>query len=318
MKFIDSNLVITTYGGTHEDKVGAKVCGFPAGFEVDFDDVQAMLERRRPGSTEFSTKRNEPDLPHVISGIENNRTTGGTIDVFFDNVDVKNAEGDTDYIPRPGHGDFTYYMNTGVFKKGATSARSTVGIVFAGALCKQFLAERGIFVSAKMVSPSESEIKAVLSEGDSIGGIASCSILGLSAGFGNPDSDKLESRIASCIFNIPGVRGLEFGLGFEMANLKGSEANDAFILDNGRVRTATNNCGGILGGMATGSPVEFAVAFKPTPSIRKEQKTVNLKTMEECVLKNGNRFDPCIAMRGAVVVEAAAAIAITDIILESL
>lgn len=313
MIFINSKLKISTFGGTHDKEVGALIDGFPIDFEVDMDEVQDMLDRRKPGTSELTSQRKEDDIPNITSGIANGRTTGDMIRVVFENKVVKKEE--PDFLPRPGHGDFTYYFNTGEFNKGATSARSTVGIVFAGALCKQFLAGKGIFVNAKRIFPSDEEILAAKKEGDSIGGIVSCSILGLPVGFGSPYAEKLESKIASAIFNIPAVKGLEFGLGFELAKMKGSEANDQFTTDNYKIRTATNNCGGVLGGMATGSSLDFNVAFKPTPSIEIKQQTVNVKSGEKAEISIKSQNDPCIAVRGAVVVEAAAAIALTDIVL---
>ena len=316
MIFINDNLKIATFGNTHDKEVGVMIEGFPIDFEIDFDRVNEMLERRRPGFSDLSSQRKEEDIPKISSGIENGKTTGDLIRVCFDNQDVKDKD-DKDYVPRPGHGDFTYFKNTGSFLKGATSARSTVGIVFAGAICKQYLAEKGIFINAKLLYPSEEEIRKVATEGDSLGGLVECTILGLPAGFGNPYGSKLESQISSCVFNIPGIKALEFGKGFESLKYKGSELNDPFIVDNGSVRTETNNCGGVLGGMATGSPVVFRAVFKPTPSVAKPQNTVNLMTLEPVVLKTESRNDPCIALRGAVVLEAAAAIAITNICLSS-
>ena len=316
MTFINSNLKISTFGGTHEKEIGVMISGFPADFEIDMDSVQDMLDRRRPGQSELTTKRNEDDIPLICSGIEGDKTTGDVIKVSFENKDIKNADDDKDFVPRPGHGDFTYYCSSGEFNKGATSARSTVGIVFAGAMCKQFLAEHGIFVNAKLVYPDKEIIKKAAAEGDSVGGIVEGNIIGLAAGFGDLSAGKIESRIAACIFNIQGVKGLEFGLGFEAAELRGSEMNDPFVVgEDGKVRTATNNCGGLLGGLATGSPVTFNVAFKPTPTIAKEQQSVNLKTLQPVSVESKKRSDPCIALRGSVVVEAAAAIAAADIIL---
>lgn len=317
MIFINDKIKIATFGSTHDKEVGVMIDGFPIDFNVDMDDVESMLKRRRPGSSEMVSQRKEEDQPIITSGIVNGRTTGDTIRVVFKNKDVKNSEEDKDYIPRPGHGDFTYFKNTGKFLKGATSARTTVGLVFAGSLAKQYLAERGIFVNARLISPSEEEIKEAMKDGDSVGGLVECNILGLSAGFGNPYGAKLESVISSCVFNIPGIKGLEFGCGFESLKYRGSDLNDAFVVNDGVVRTETNNCGGLLGGMATGSPVVFRVVFKPTPTIKKEQRTVNLMTLEPVTLVSESRNDPCIAIRGAAVVEAAAAIAILDICINS-
>lgn len=317
MIFINDKIKIATFGSTHDKEVGVMIDGFPIDFNVDMDDVETMLKRRRPGSSEMVSQRKEEDHPIITSGIVNGRTTGDTIRVVFENKDVKNSEEDKDYIPRPGHGDFTYFKNTGKFLKGATSARTTVGLVFAGSLAKQYLAERGIFVNARLIAPSEEEIKEAMKDGDSVGGLVECNILGLSAGFGNPYGAKLESVISSCVFNIPGIKGLEFGCGFESLKYRGSDLNDAFVVNDGVVRTETNNCGGLLGGMATGSPVVFRVVFKPTPTIKKEQRTVNLMTLEPVTLVSESRNDPCIAIRGAAVVEAAAAIAILDICINS-
>lgn len=323
MIFINRNLKLNTFGGTHDKSVGGLLMGFPAGFKIDMSDITDMLERRRPGSSDITSARNEADIPIIESGMmaaseapDEYITTGDPIKISFENSDVKDTSSDEDYIPRPGHGDFTYYKNTGKFIKGASSARSTAPVVFAGALCKSYLASKGIFVSARRISPSDEQIKAVMKEGDSIGGIVECTVLGLPAGFGNPFAEKIESSIAACVFNIPGIKGLEFGLGFELADMKGSEANDPFVIDQqGNIRTESNNCGGVLGGMASGNPLVFRAVFKPTPTISKEQRTVNLKSGEAVILKSESRNDPCIAVRGSVVVEAAAAIALADICL---
>ena len=317
MIFINNNLKINTFGFTHGPFVGVEIIGFPKDIEIDLDEICEMLSRRRGGASGLVTERAESDIPQIESGIAGGRTTGCPIRVSFKNEDIKNAESGDDFIPRPGHGDFTYYFNTGEFVKGATSARKTVGIVFAGALCKQYLRDRGVFINAKKIAPSDAEILAAKSDGDSAGGAAECNIMGLWAGFGNPDKEKLESTIASCVFNIPGVRALEFGEGFNSAKMRGSEFNDPIGLGKGGTPCVLgNNCGGILGGLATGGLINFKVYFKPTPTIKKPQQSVNLKTGEIVTLISENRSDPCIAIRGAVVAESAACIAIMDRMLD--
>ncbi len=318
MIFINDFLKIKCFGGTHEKEVGAEIEGFPAGLELDMDDILEQLERRRPSSCALVSQRKEDDLPIITSGIKNGVTSGEIIRVSFENRDLKDAAFDSDFIPRPGHGDYSHYKNSGRFIKGASSARSTVAVVFAGALCRQLLSEKGIFISSCLLYPDEKRIEEAMLDGDSVGALVSARVHGLYAGFGNPEEGRLESVISSCIFNIPGVKALEFGMGIEAAFMKGSEFNDAFVTDGkGGATIATNRCGGLLGGLACGTPLELKVSFKPTPSIHKEQQSVDLKSGESVKLKLNGRYDPCIGLRGRVVLEAAIAIALSDVILSN-
>ena len=258
-------------------------------------------------------------------------------------------------LPRPAHSDFAAYMKHNGFNDlrggGNFSGRMTAPLCFAGAVCTQILESKGIHIGAhiasiglidderfdpvntekehldsiktkalpvisdekgKMMASSVSDARA---DGDSLGGTVECIVIGLPAGIGDPIFDGMENKISAAVFGIPAVKGIEFGSGFEGSKLKGSENNDAFYSDNGKIKTETNNHGGILGGITSGMPVIFRCAFKPTPSIAKEQKTVNLATGENETLSVGGRHDPCIVQRAVPCVEAAAAIAIADFII---
>lgn len=318
MIFIDDILKIKTFGGAHEKESGVVISGFPSGIDIDRAAVQAMLDRRRPGTGRLVSQRQEDDIPVITGGIKDCRTTGKAIRAVFENKDLKDAEGDDDFIPRPGHGDYTHYMNTGSFVKGASSARYTVGVVFAGALCSILLETKGIRISSELLFPSEEQIDRIRIEGDSIGGLVSVRVQGLKTGFGAPEGGKLESIISACIFNIPGVRALSFGTGSKAAFMKGSEFNDAFGKDkDGKIITLSNRSGGVAGGLATGADLELEVSFRPTPTIHKEQQSVDLKSGELVSFRSDKRYDPCIALRGRVALEAAVAVALADVILKN-
>jgi chorismate synthase len=249
--------------------------------------------------------------------------------------------------PRPGHADYTAeikYRGYQDFSGGGNfSGRLTAPLCVAGGILKQALQMRGVTVDARIkaiagiadnspfaASVSEKEFPVVddmigaqmreaiakaRAEGDSVGGVIECVVRGLPAGIGEPMFDGLENQIARMVFAVPAVKGIEFGAGFAAAGLRGSENNDAFCVQDGRIETVTNNAGGILGGISTGMPVVFRAAIKPTPSIAKEQQSVNLNSMEPSALRIEGRHDPCIVPRAVPVIEAAAAIAITDLIL---
>ena len=325
MNYYENNLKIELFGESHGSEVGVTVYGLPQGFVPDMDYVQDMLDRRKAGAF-GTTARVEEDRPQIESGLSESGAVCGPVRAVFPN---RNTDS-TPYrapIPRPGHGDYPYFAKTGRFVPGgATSARKTVGLVFAGALCKQYLAERGVYISAQLkkignIDASDKEsvkkyLSRLMAEGDSCGGVIECTIHGLPAGFGPVNESKLEARIASCVFGLPAVKGLEFGAGFAAARMQGSENNDPFYPDGDKLRTRTNNAGGVLGGMASGMPVVFSAAFKPTPSIAKEQDSVNVETWEAVKLKLSGRHDTCVALRAPVIVESAAAIAIADTFLE--
>lgn len=346
------NLKLSILGTSHGPSVGMTLEGIPAGLPVDMDRLQAFLNRRAPGQNQWSTARKEADVPEFQSGISDGVTTGDAIHAVIYNQNVRSSDYDElKYIPRPGHADYAAWMKYGLdfdmAGGGPFSGRMTAPMCIAGGLCRQWLEAKGIRIGAHIaliggrgddmfdpVSPQLDAVHAafpVLNEscgtamleaiaqtkqaGDSIGGIVECAVVGLPSGLGGPLFDGLESHIAQVVYGIPAVKGVDFGYDLVAIDGKGSFCNDAYILNNGKVTTATNHCGGILGGISNGMPLIFKAYFKPTPSIAKPQRSVNLKTMEEVTIEIKGRHDPCIVPRAVPVVEAAAAIAIYDLIL---
>lgn len=306
-------------GTSHGSSVGVIASGLPAGEAIDVDELQAFLRRRSPGTSSTVSARTEPDEPIIKSGITNGVTDGDPLEIEILNVDVKDDDySDLRDIPRPGHADYTAYVKYGsdydMTGGGQFSGRLTAPLCALGGICLQVLKRRNISISASIVKTGN--VDDAISHGDSVGGIIECQIDGLPAGIGGPFASGLESRLASALFAIPAVKGVEFGAGFSIADLRGSECNDEYVISNGQVKTKTNNCGGILGGISNGMPIVFRVAFKPTPSISLPQQSINLKTMEEVTINIKGRHDPCIALRSAPIVEAASAICLTEILSE--
>ena len=306
-------------GTSHGSSVGVIASGLPAGEAVDVDELQAFLRRRSPGTSSTVSARTEPDEPIIKSGITNGVTDGDPLEIEILNVDVKDDDySDLRDIPRPGHADYTAYVKYGsdydMTGGGQFSGRLTAPLCALGGICLQVLKRRNISISASIVKTGN--VDDAISHGDSVGGIIECQIDELPAGIGGPFASGLESRLASALFAIPAVKGVEFGAGFSIADLRGSECNDEYVISNGQVKTKTNNCGGILGGISNGMPIVFRVAFKPTPSISLPQQSVNLETMEEVTINIKGRHDPCIALRSAPIVEAASAICLTEILSE--
>lgn len=307
-------LKLEVYGESHAPKIGMRLEGFPQGLKVDFDALKAFMERRAPGRDEFSTPRREPDDPKFISGVKNGVTTGEAIEAIIINTNTRSGDYEKS-IPRPGHADYPNFVKYGKIPAGggSNSGRMTAPMCIAGALALQALAERGIKVSSTVKFTGD--ILAAKADGDSVGGVIECEITGLPVGLGGSMFDGLDGALAQAIFGIPGVKGIEFGNGFEAAKLKGSENNDAFYVENGKVVTKTNRHGGVLGGMTSAMPVVFRVALKPTPSIYKSQDSVDLNTLEPAELMVRGRHDPCIALRARPVIEALAAFVVYDAIL---
>lgn len=307
-------LKLEVYGESHAPKIGMRLEGFPQGLKIDFDALKAFMERRAPGRDEFSTPRCEPDAPKFISGVKNGVTTGETIEAIIINTNTRSGDYEKS-IPRPGHADYPNFVKYGKIPAGggSNSGRMTAPMCIAGALALQALAERGIKVSSTIKFTGD--ILAAKADGDSVGGVIECEITGLPVGLGGSMFDGFDGALAAAIFGIPGVKGIEFGNGFESAKLKGSENNDAFYVENGKVATKTNRHGGILGGMTSAMPVVFRVALKPTPSIYKPQDSVDLNTLEPKELTVRGRHDPCIALRARPVIEALAAFVAYDAIL---
>ena len=317
----------TIWGQSHGPAIGVTMEGLPAGFAIDFEALQRFLDRRAPGQA-GSTPRKEADRPEFVSGLVDGVTCGGPVTAMIRNENTRSGDyGNLKYTPRPGHADYTARVKYGEARDaaggGQFSGRLTAPLCIAGGICLQLLAPMGITVSARLVrvggetDPEKfmDAIEAARAEGDSVGGVVECAVSGVPAGVGEPMFDGLENCIAGAVFGIPGVKGLEFGSGFAGTDLRGSQNNDPFYVEDGAVRTRTNNAGGILGGISTGMPIVFRAAFKPTPSIAKPQQSVDLRTMTETTLAVRGRHDPCIALRAVPVVEAAAAVAIYDAIL---
>jgi len=348
-----SKFRITVFGSSHGPHVGVEIEGCPKGLGISEDEIQRELDRRKPGGSSLVSGRKEDDKLIVESGIKNGKTTGEKIRLLVKNTDAKpqhySAFGKT---PRPGHADFTSSAKYGKAQSGGGffSGRMTAAFVMAGAIAKKLLLARGIrtmsfarqigsvklvgevtdqmilvntykndvhtadMAAAKKMSAAVEKAKGV---GDSIGGIVECRITGVPAGIGAPMFCSIESSISQAIFAIPAAKGIEFGAGFAAAGMRGSEHNDAFYSKGGKVLTRTNNAGGILGGLSSGMPIVFRVAFKPTASIFMEQETVNLETMQQEKLRIQGRHDPCIAIRAVSVVENVAAFCMADILLRN-
>ncbi|MPM34117.1 Chorismate synthase [bioreactor metagenome] len=322
------NIRVSIFGESHGAAIGVVVDGLPAGVLLDTAALHAFLARRRPGGA-LSTGRKEADTPEFLSGLYDGALTGSPICAVIKNMDVKSADYEAlKNTPRPGHADYPATLRFGgaadMRGGGSFSGRMTAPLCIAGGICLQLLAEKGVTVTSSVqeiagkreLAAMEEAVKAAAAEGDSVGGIVECRAKGLAPGMGGHMFDGIENRIAAAIFGVPGVRGIEFGDGFEAARMRGSEHNDAYILQDGCVVTETNHCGGVLGGMTTGNELVFRVALKPTPSISKTQRTVNLETMKETEISISGRHDPCIVWRAAPAIEAAAAIALLDIILD--
>lgn len=346
------NLKLSIFGQSHGAAIGMVLDGIPAGLPVDFEKLQAFLNCRAPGQHDWSTPRKEEDKPEFLGGIYDGFTCGAPIAAVIHNRNTRSGDySDFKTIPRPGHADYTADVKYGGFQDyrggGHFSGRLTAPLCIAGGLCKQWLEEMGIQIGAHILAigecgdqyfdPMDPELEAVSPDfpvldpeagaamrdfisqakaaGDSVGGIVECSITGLPAGLGEPIFGGVENRIAQIVYGIPAVKGVEFGIGFDCACVPGSQSNDAFAIQNGKVITQTNNCGGILGGITTGMPVIFTTAFKATPSVSCPQETLNIQTGEITSLEIKGRHDPCIVPRAVPVVEAAAAIAVYDLIL---
>ena len=346
-------LKLSIFGQSHGAAIGMTLDGIPAGLPVDFDKLQEFLNRRAPGQNDWSTPRKEEDRPEFLAGIVDGYTCGAPIAAIIKNTNTRSGDySNLKNCPRPGHADYTAQVKYGGYQDasggGHFSGRLTAPLCIAGGLCRLWLEAEGIRIGAHIewlhglndtffnrLDPQIDEIrsdfpviseykaqrmKKIISEaraqGDSIGGMIECAVTGLPVGLGEPMFGGMESRIAQIVYGIPAVKAVQFGTGPSVANIPGSECNDEFYIQDGVVRTKTNNCGGILGGITNGMPLIFSAAIKPTPSIAKPQQTVNLKTGENTTIEIKGRHDPCIVPRAVPVVEAAAAIAIYDAYLE--
>lgn len=321
-----NTIKISIFGESHGPAIGVTIDGLPAGLPVNMEELQKFLARRAPGGGRYATARKEADRPEFLSGVRDGVTCGSPITAIIRNTDTRSSDYDAlRDIPRPGHADYTAHVKYGGHEDarggGHFSGRLTAPMCIAGGILLQALAEKGIQIRAEIVSiggNSEdpfAEIDRAREAGDSVGGLIRCEITGLPAGIGEPMFGGLENRIAAAVFGIPAVKGIEFGNGFAAAQLRGSENNDAFQYVNGEVVTETNRHGGILGGISSGMPVVFRVAFKPTPTIGKEQDSISYSKRENVKLTARGRHDPCIVPRALPCVESAAAIAIAELII---
>ena len=349
-------LKITIFGESHGTGIGFTADGLPAGEAIDLDALGRFTSRRRAVGSTLTTPRKELDEPEFLSGLYNGKTCGTPLTAVIRNADRRSSDyAKLADLPRPSHADFTAQIkwkgSADLRGGGHFSGRLTAPLVLAGGIALQMLYRRGIRIvshvrrighltdeplpeSLENLSPEalaamdfpvlsdekHAEMSALVAqmrrEGDSVGGVIECGVYGLPAGLGGDMFGGIESRLSEVLFGIPAVKGVEFGDGFALSAMRGSQANDPFRMKDGKVTTETNHSGGILGGISTGSPVIFRVGIKPTPSIALPQKTVSLSRGEDDQLVVGGRHDPCIVLRAAPVVEAAAALVMLDLYLE--
>ncbi len=347
---------VTIYGGSHEPEVGVAITGLPRFTCFDLKELQTFLDRRAPGKSPFTTTRKEPDkvLPREGLRVIDNLavTTAPTITLAIANTNTRSGDySNLRDVPRPGHADYTARVKYGgslnMAGGGPFSARMTAPLCIAGGIALQILQSKGIETGAHLYSvgriqddcldpmtpcaPEDAQfpvlsheagekmkdlILSARKEGDSVGGIVEVYAKNCPAGLGGPMYDGVESVLAPIFFGIPAVKGIEFGAGFSSTHMRGSQNNDAFQMEQGKVVTRSNNHGGILGGITSGMPIIARIAFKPTPSIVKEQDSVSLGKKENETLSIRGRHDPCVAVRAVPVCQAALAIGLLDMIME--
>ena len=347
-----NNISVTIFGESHGEAIGAVVDGLTPGIEVDEEFIKHQLNLRRPSGS-ISTSRQESDPFNIVSGVYNGKTTGTPIAIIIPNENTKSKDYESmKYLLRPGHADYTAYEKYHGFQDtrggGHFSGRITAPLVAAGAIIISALRKKGIYIGthikkcagisdadfsdnlkdeilklsnsefAVLDNSAEDKMKEAIlnakSKGDSVGGILETAILGVPAGVGEPWFDSVESMLSHILFGIPAIKGVEFGKGFEMADMTGSQANDAFYTENGKVYTKTNSNGGINGGITNGMPIIFRCAVKPTPTIFVEQDTVSIDTMTNTKIKPEGRHDPAIIHRARVVADSVSAIVIADML----
>ena len=309
------------FGESHAPEIGVEIEGVPKGTVIDLDALQAFLDRRAPGNGQggMSTPRKEPDKVEFDKGVVGGVATGETIRAVIRNTNTRPQDyANVATVPRPGHADYASWLKCGKIPTGGGkwSGRMTAPLCIAGGIALQMLAKKGVTISS---SVRRGHGDAAIPAGDSVGGVVEVVATGFPAGYGDVGTDGLESKLAAAFFGIPAVKGVEFGAGFKLAEMLGSEANDVFEVkgDQGsgikdQVVLRTNHCGGILGGVSVGMPIVARLAFKPTPSISLEQDSVDLATMTPAKIRVKGRHDRCVAFRGAVAAEAAMAIVLAD------
>ena len=318
------------FGESHGPAIGVVLEGVPAGLALDLDFIRAELARRAPGQSAMTTARKEKDEPEILSGVFEGKTTGTPLCAVIFNTDTRSK----DYaklkdLPRPGHADyagFVRYHGCNDYRGGGHfSGRLTAPLVFAGSVAKLALRQRGVAVAAHIsnvagiADPTPEEMEAAIlaakADRDSVGGRIRCAVTGLPAGLGAPDFGcNVEGIFSQYLFAVPAVKAVGFGLGTGFADLRGSQANDAFYMDGDTVRTRTNHTGGVNGGITNGMPVEFEVTIRPTPSIARSQDTVDLSAGTDAKLEITGRHDPCIVPRAVPVIESAAALATCELL----
>lgn len=347
---IGNSLTVTIYGESHGKAIGAVIDGIASGIEVDEKFISSCLERRRPKDA-TSTPRQEKDEFVINSGVMGGKTTGTPICITIPNANTHSSDyGAMQYKMRPSHADYTAYCRYNGFQDfrggGHFSGRITAALVAAAGLIIPALNKKGIYIGThikKIAGINDSDftcdsdiigiskkdfpvvddavadimkdkIITAKKSGDSVGGVLETAVIGIPAGVGEPWFDTVEGMLSHAIFSVPAVKGIEFGMGFGFADITGSEANDQMYADGNKVKCYTNNNGGVIGGITNGMPIVFRCAVKPTPTIAKEQKTVDIRTMENSTLAARGRHDPCIVHRAAVVVESVTAIVIADML----
>jgi chorismate synthase len=351
-----NKLKVSIFGESHGVGIGITIDGLPPGVEINMEEVMKEMARRAPGKSNLSTARKEADQPEILSGFFEGKTTGTPLCAVIRNADMHSRDyGKLKDLMRPGHADYPGFIRYKGFNDyrggGHFSGRITAPLVFAGAICKQVLKDKGINIGAHvksigniedksfydvkvdkellanlklkelplLVPEKEEEMRKLILEAkkeqDSTGGTIECTILGIKAGIGNPFFDSVESTLAHLMFSVPAVKGIEFGKGFEMSKFRGSECNDEYYYDNGEVKTYANNNGGITGGITNGMPILFKVGIKPTASISKIQRTIDISEQKEAELVIEGRHDPCIVQRAVPVIEAVTAIGILDLLI---
>ena len=347
------HLRVTLFGQSHGPAVGVTLDGFPAGMTIDMEALRREMARRAPGQSELTTARREPDEPEILSGVLEGRTTGQPLTAIIRNRDTRSADyGDGVDLLRPGHADYTGHVRYFGFEDwrggGHFSARLTAPLVFAGALCEQWLAPRGVRIAVHiqqladlcdtsfLQADPEADYGAlramalpVLTPGldaemarrvaeardaqDSVGGVIECMVTGLPAGLGAPFFDSAESVLSQLLFSVPAVKAVSFGEGFGFASLRGSEANDPLRVQEGKITFESNHAGGINGGVTNGMPLIFRCAVRATPSIGQAQRTVSLRRMEDAEIRVRGRHDPCVLPRAVPVIGHVAAIGLMEL-----
>lgn len=353
---IGDKIKLSIFGESHGEAIGCVIDGLPAGIKIDMNAVYKDMQRRAPGKDKTATPRLEKDIPHILSGMLGNVTTGAPLAMVIENTNTKSGDySNLMTVPRPGHSDYPAYVkyggNNDIRGGGHFSGRLTAPLVFAGSVAKQILSQMGVTIGAHIkqigsvcdavsdLNKTDKSLLDTLSSStfslidetreqamrdeiekarlslDSVGGIIECFAVGLPVGLGGNMFDTVEGKLASILFGVPAVKGVEFGIGFGFADKRASEVNDQYEIKNGRVATLSNNNGGVLGGMTDGAPLSVSVAIKPTPSIAKKQKSVNLLTMENAELEIHGRHDPCIVVRAVPVIECAVALGLLDLMM---